>query len=205
MSWNRTCERLGLVGVTLLVVIAFTPLATLLGNRLVTPPQIEPAGAIVILGAGVGNDGVLANNSLRRTVRGIELYRRGLAPLLVLLGPAPEKGPPEAEVRAELARQMGVPSETILTESRVKTTREEAMRVRALLDPRNVRKILLVTNAQHMARARPSFEREGFVVFPAPVEDVFEAEGPAEGHLLQARRVLQELAGRAYYRLAGYM
>jgi uncharacterized SAM-binding protein YcdF (DUF218 family) len=205
MSWSRVCECLGLAGITLFVVFAFTPAAGLLRDRLAVSSRIEPAEAIVVLGGGLDKERDLSNDSLRRTLRGIELQRRGLAPLLVLLGPTYGQEVSEAEVRAKLAREMGVPSEAILMEPDGKTTREEAIRVRALLQPRNIIKILLVTNAQHMARARPLFEREGFEVFPAPVKDLIEAEGPAEGRLLVTRRILQELAGRTYYRLAGYM
>src|SRR2546429_455759 len=90
-----------------------------------------PSDAIVVLGGWVSPSGLLSLESLRRTNRGIDLYRRGLAPVLVLLGGATGGGPTEADVRAEQARLRGVPPDAILTEARARTTREEAFLVKA--------------------------------------------------------------------------
>ena len=100
------------------------------------PQQLQRSDAIVVLGHGVSPDGILTNASAARTGRAIALYRKGLAPLLVLLGPANDGDPTEAAVRADVARQWGVPPVAVLTEATAHTTREEALRVKALLQPR---------------------------------------------------------------------
>jgi uncharacterized SAM-binding protein YcdF (DUF218 family) len=142
---------------------------------------------------------------LYRARYGIALYRRGLAPLLVFTGPARGEGPAEATVRAELARELGIPAEVILTETGAKTTREEAVRVGALLRPRGVRKILLVTNSLHMARARGLFERDGFEVLAAPTDDLSKTLGEPELRIELMRQMLEELIAQLYYRVAGYL
>lgn len=58
---------------------------------------------------------MLSTSSLRRALHGITLHRKGLAPLLVFLGPARGAGLVEAEIRAELARELGVSPAAILT------------------------------------------------------------------------------------------
>jgi uncharacterized SAM-binding protein YcdF (DUF218 family) len=196
---------LGIVGVSVFMVSAFTPMPNLLAGRNGQPPRLEPADAIVVLGAGIHPDGALTNGSLRRTLRGVILQREGFGRLLVLLGPARDGGPAEAGVRAELARELGIPAGAILTEEEARTTRQEASRVNGLLQPRGVRRILLVTDSQHMPRARRLFERAGFEVFPSEADDVSRAAVDPEERLRLMRRIVQEYVARLYYRLAGYL
>lgn len=204
-GWERLCRALGVVGVACFVASAYTPLPNLLSRGLASPTRVEPAEAIVVLASGVSEDGLLGGQSLRRAVHGIVLQRKGLAPLLVLSGPAPDKGPAEALVRDELARELGISPDAILTETEARTTREEAIRIGAVLRQRQVRRILLVTSSQHMMRARRLFERGGFEVFPASADDVSDTDRTPEGRLKLTRQALQEVLARIYYRVAGYL
>src|SRR5262245_17874939 len=97
---------LGALTIIVFLAVAFTPLSNVVAGRLAATETLNPSDAIVVLGGGLLRNAVLNQESLRRTVRGIELYKQGLAPLLVLLGPArpDELNPTEAEVRASLAR-----------------------------------------------------------------------------------------------------
>lgn len=201
---DRVCRAIGLAGIFLFLVTAFTPLAYRLNQWMADPPRLAPSDAIVVLGGWISPSGMLSLESLRRTNRGIELYRRGLAPVLVLLGGSTEGGPTEAAVRAAQARLLGIPADAILTETRARTTREEAVRVKALLQPRGARTVLLVTNAGHLARARPLFEHAGFEVRGVPSDPLVEADAP-ESHMAQMRVLAKEFFGWLYYRVAGYI
>jgi uncharacterized SAM-binding protein YcdF (DUF218 family) len=201
---DRACRLIGLVGIVLFMISAFTPLAYRLNQWMAEPARLVPSDAIVVLGGSMSSSGILSLESQRRTDRGIELYRQGLAPVLVLLGGSTEGGPTEAEVRAAQARLHGIPADAILTDTRAHTTREEATRVRALLEPRRARTVLLVTNAGHLARACPLFERAGFEVRSVPSDPPFEAEEP-ESRLAQTRVLVKEILGWLYYRIAGYI
>jgi len=205
VSLARICRLLGLAALAVFLTSAFTPLPNLLGRWLTIPRRLEPAEAIVVLGTRLTPDWELSGASLRRTRYGIALYRRGLAPLLVFTGPARGEGPAEATVRAELARELGIPAEVILTEPGARTTREEAVRLGARLRPMGVRKILLVTNSLHMARARGLFERDGFEVLAAPADDLSKTSGEPEDRLQLMRQILEELIAQLYYRVAGYL
>jgi uncharacterized SAM-binding protein YcdF (DUF218 family) len=204
MGCPRLLRTLGVVGVALFFVFAFTPLPNLLDDWAGIPAQLEPAEAIVVLGGAVNANGALSESSLRRALLGMMLYRRGLAPRIVFSGPANKQGFVEAEIRAEMARQLGVSPTAILTERTAHTTREEASRMAGLLQPVGVHAILLVTDRQHMARSQRLFENMGFMVHPAPVDDLSEADAP-RGRLQLMSRVSQELFARLYYRLAGYL
>ena len=99
----------GLIGLLLFVLAAFTPLANLLNIRMAGQAHIVPSDAIVVMGrGGADSDGVLTNRSLRRLLLGVDLYNGALAPVLVLSGSAPE-----TEARKALAREMGVPDKAI--------------------------------------------------------------------------------------------
>jgi uncharacterized SAM-binding protein YcdF (DUF218 family) len=151
------------------------------------------------------SDVILSPRSLRRAIHGIMLFRHGFAPLLVFSGPVSRPlGRKEAEVRAEMAQLFGVSPAAILTETTALTTRAEAAQMAALLQPRGVSTILLVTSYAHMARSRQLFENVGFTVNPAPVEDLSDVDKP-EARVGLMRPLLQEFLARIYYRIAGYL
>jgi uncharacterized SAM-binding protein YcdF (DUF218 family) len=203
MSGRGALRAIGGAGLALFVALAFTPLPNLVYGVLIPPvPPPEPAPAIVVLGAGADGD-VLTNDSLRRALGGIALFRRGLAPLLVMLGPGRE--PSEAVVRVRLAQDLGVPPTALLADPRGRTTREEARVSWEDLAPRGVRKILLVTGSQHMPRAAALFRRVGFEVVPAPVDDVPNGALRPQARLELARALFRELLARAYNQVAGYI
>ncbi|MFB3816036.1 MAG: YdcF family protein [Candidatus Methylomirabilales bacterium] len=202
----KTSVRIvGLAGLLLFAAAAFTPLPSLLARQLAVASHPGPADAIVVLGAGVNEDGMLGGASLRRALAGILLHRQGLAPLLVLLGPSFDGSPPEAKVREQLARDLGVDPGRILTLQDAWTTREEAQKSRVLLAARGVRRILLVTDSQHLVRAIPLFARQGFEVLPVVADEESDRPRSPEGRLKLARRVSQEIVARAYHRVAGYL
>jgi uncharacterized SAM-binding protein YcdF (DUF218 family) len=193
------------MGILLLAAVTVTPLPNALFRWSAIPSDVQTADAIVVLGAAVDPDGTLSPESLLRTVRAIALFREGRSVLVAFSGPPNDGGPTEADVRAALARRMGVPSDAVLTESNARTTREEALRIGATLRARNVRTILLVTDSLHMRRARALFEHADVRVFPATA-DVRSGSGRAPGGRLQlVRDVLGEWLALGYYRIAGYL
>lgn len=202
---TRPLQWIGLAGIGLFVVAAFSPLSNAMFRWSAATSDMQTADAIVVLGAGVGPDGTLSYESLARTVRAVELCRAGLAPIIVFSGPHSEDGPSEARVRADLAVALGVPSEAIRIEASALTTREEAVRMGGMLHAENVRRILLVTDSQHMRRASALFSRGGFQVFPVTA-DARSGAGTSPGARLRLLRdLLGEWMALGYYRVAGYL
>ena len=204
MSGSNVLRVVGLVAIVLFLLAGFSPLPNALSEWAAVPARIEPAEAIVVLGAGLSGPGRLSDASTRRALSGIRLHLQGLAPLLVLSGPSYGEAGEEAGIRADMAHLFGVPRAAIVTEATAQTTREEAARISALLQPRGVRHILLVTSAEHMLRSQRLFAREGFRVLPAPVEEGSHALKP-EARLRLMRYVTQEFLARVYYRVVGYL
>ena len=174
------------------------------------------AVAIVVLSEGrvvaPGKAAVSEWNDADRFFGGLELFKVGKSPLLVFTGgvaPWESNAAPEGDVLAGYARAMGVPDEQIVTTTPVTNTAEEAQAVATLLRGRLAGhpRVLLVTSAFHMARARWLFERAGMSVIPFPV-DFKVSTGrtmsvsdflPTGGALAQTEMAMREGYGRLFY------
>lgn len=132
---------------------------------------LPSADAIVVLGGGMGwhpKCGVSEMfGAADRVWQGCRLYKAGLAKVMLLSGPDVEKS------TVPLLIDMGVPKEAFMYFSTARNTEEESKLIYATLvkvcDGRRP-KILLVTSAWHMNRAKLLFERVGFDVIPAPAD-----------------------------------
>ena len=202
----RTITRaLALAVVVVVFAVPFTPAPSWVAGHLAVSPRLEPADAIVVLGGGVQSNRELSEQSMRRTIMGIRLFRRGLAPVLVFSGGTAGQTAAEADVMAALARELGIPAQRILVETVSFNTRSEAVEVARLIGPEGKRQILLVTDPFHMGRAQAVFERAGFVVRPAPSDPWVDGHRRPEGNLWLMRQVGEELLARTYYVARGWL
>ncbi len=169
----------------------------------------EPArlvDAIVVVGGGVGESGKAGSGYQERVQHAVELYRQGRAPRIVFAS-GYTFALPEAEVMKELAVARGVPAEAILLETKGKNTRDQAVRLTALLAQHNWRSLLLVSSPYHMRRAVSTFRKHGpsLTVVPSPVplsEFYWHGRGAT---LEQIGGILHEYLGIAYYWWKGWM
>jgi len=102
---------------------------------------------------------------------GIALFKAGKAQKLVFTGgkmPWNRAKKTEGEVLREYAVSNGIPSENILVTKDVENAADEAVAVKGLIKPS--KRIILVTSAYHMNRARRLFENAGFIVYPYRVD-----------------------------------
>jgi uncharacterized SAM-binding protein YcdF (DUF218 family) len=176
--------------------------------------------AIVVLSAGrvipPGSSGVSEWGDANRFFGGLELFQAGRAPLLVFTGAWLSwnpSAPLEGDVLADVARASGVPDANIAVTGTVSNTADEAREVAQLLRARGLPhpRVLLVTSAFHMPRARRQFEQHGLVVEPFPVDFWISANTrwtlidvlPSVEALRATQTALRELYGRAYYRVIG--
>ena len=131
------------------------------------------AGAIVILGSGLATDAAeyggdtASDRTLIRTRYGAVLARQYGLPVLVTGGRPLKARRSEAEVMADiLQHEFGVAVRW--QEAASMDTAENAALSAALLKAADIRRIVLVTHAFHMPRARRLFEQAGLEVIPAP-------------------------------------
>ncbi len=163
--------------VLILVALAFAvPMGlNVLGAALITDDPLHPADAILVL-AGDSREG-------DRVQHAVGLFKRGLAPLLVLSGTPMGFRTHEADVMRRHAEFLGVPSNRILTvKQNTDSTKEEAGVVVSILKRRGLKNVILVTANYHTGRAKRIFERAAGPYGPhflaSPVHDgLFEPEG----------------------------
>ena len=142
--------------------------------------------AIVVLGGGAVGKGSLRPSdqllalSMERTICGADLYKKGLAPRLLVAGgdgTVYGQGPIEALQMKELAMRLGVREEAIVLDTQSRTTYENAVEAKRLLGSVP---ILLVTSASHVPRAARLFRKQGLAVSAFPC-GYLAKEQPATG------------------------
>jgi uncharacterized SAM-binding protein YcdF (DUF218 family) len=179
MRWVRQFLMSCLI---LLLVVASPLVATPLIGSLESwyhSPQLthtDRFDAIVVLGGGIEEKGSLrpitepSSYSRNRTTCGVDLYRQGYAPMLVLTGGDARvfgTGPKEAMEMQRWAVRLGVPESATKIEAESRNTYENAIGTKQLIGPAA---ILLVSSASHLPRAVPVFTKQGFRVTPAPCD-----------------------------------
>jgi uncharacterized SAM-binding protein YcdF (DUF218 family) len=71
---------------------------------------------------------------------------------------------------ADLLMLMEVPESALWLQNRSQNTYEDALFSSQMLKEKGIRRVLLVTSAQHMPRSVGLFQHEGIEVIPAPVD-----------------------------------
>lgn len=171
------------------------------------------ADAIVVLGAGrdqgdaawtEDQPSALAIERLRYAAR---LARASGLPVLISGGLHFGKPPSEAAIMADVLDE-DFSVATRWQESQSRTTWENAQFSREILAAEKINRVVVVTQAFHMARARWSFEQQGFAVVPAPVGSLAKLDArPDAGWLpdgkafMQSTWLINEAIGHMAYRL----
>ena len=127
-----------------------------------------------------------------------------------MINPYDKQLPPEGDIYRREAISFGVSNDHILKTKNVFDTFQEAKAIKKLLNFKS-NKIILVKSAFHMKRAKKVFEREGFSVFPYPVDfksnrSLFSSLRnplkffPTSYYLHKNSIAIREIIGRTIYR-----
>lgn len=175
-------------------------------------PDFSAAQAIVVLGGGIHHgDGDKAPDTLgpwtlERLDFAVHAYRQLNLKIAVSGGrPAGAHSAEAALMKSVLESDFGVPVSWV--ESRSRTTWENAVYTKDLLQANGIGTVVLVTNAWHMRRAVWSFERVGLHAIPYPAPLTYEAADrfadylPSMRALDESYHALHEAIGLAYYQL----
>lgn len=183
--------------------------------------QTPRADAILVLSGGVRpaippRTGPDLEPSADRLLHAARLYRAGKAPWVVASGgvdsPA-EKTTADAVAMAKALVEWGVPRDAILLETRSRTTHENCVLTKPILEKRGIHSVLLVTSALHMRRALATCRSAGIDAIPSPSS--FEATSvasttfmnwrPESAALDRSSRTIWEILGFDYYRARGWI
>lgn len=218
---RRWALALAVLGALLLLLQSLPPVGTALMGTLedragAWSPETAGAQAIVVLGSGVirpvaefGGE-TASERTLVRIRRGAQLARDTQLPVLVSGGrPLPAESSEAAAMAAILENEFGV-AVRWREEGSLDTAGNAALSARMLV-PEGIKRIVLVTQAFHMPRARLLFEAQGFEVIPAPTHFVskngtgFEAGSlfPSASALHNSYYALHEWLGILWVRISG--
>jgi len=126
------------------------------------------ADAIVVLGAAqyVGRPSPVLKARLDHA---LELWRRGLAPRVILTGGVGDGDTTsEAAVGRRYVQQRGIPDSAILVEAHGRTTSASMQEVATLMGRAGLRDVILVIDPFHMLRLSILARRHGLVPYTSP-------------------------------------
>ena len=130
--------------------------------------EARPADAIVVFGAAEYS-GRPSPVFRARLDHAVELYRRGLAPLVITTGGAgydPKFS--EGEVGRDYLKSQGIPDDHLIAETQSADTAESARRIGAIMHANRLNTCLAVSDAYHIFRIQRMLAREGITAYGAP-------------------------------------
>ena len=167
---------------------------------------------------------VEVNGAGDRVIYAFQLYKQGVAPVLLLSGGDIDfldtsSGTP-ADDMATLLTQFGVPKDALWLDRTSQNTYENAVNCAAILKQHGVKSVILVTSAMHMPRAMAMFKSQGVDAIPALADYGVTYAGwdslvhgnvldqiinlfPSAGNLSLTTNALKEYMGSGYYACGG--
>src|SRR5579864_5267694 len=126
------------------------------------------ADAIVVFGAAeyVGRPSPVFKARLDHAA---DLYRQGLAPVVITTGGAgADPKFTEGAVGREYLKSLGIPDDHLIAETQSVDTAESARRVSAIMHTNHMNSCLAVSDGYHIFRIKQMLAREGVTAYGAP-------------------------------------
>lgn len=157
--------------------------------------QAGPADAIAVFGAAEynGRPSPVLNARLEHA---LDLYQRGLAPVIITLGGGSDPQYSEGGVGRDFLLSHGVPDSHIIAETTSSNTEESVARLAAIARENHLRTILAVSDGTHLFRIQQLCAAQGLHVLLSPRE-----VGKSVGRLEMVERYIHEMAGYTLWRL----
>lgn len=133
--------------------------------------ELHPADAIIVFGAAE-YDGHPSPVFKARLDHAYDLFRRGLAPMVITTGgAAADPNYSEGGVGHDYLMRRGVPEMALIAETQASDTSESAQRVAVIMRANRLKNCIAVSDAYHVFRIRKMLEHEGLQVYVAPRAD----------------------------------
>jgi len=130
--------------------------------------ESRQADAIVVFGAAeyVGRPSPVFKARLDHAA---DLFRRGLAPVVIATGGAgADPKFSEGQVGREYLKSLGIPDDHLIAETQSIDTAESARRVAAIMRENHMNTCLAVSDGYHIFPIKQMLAREGITVFGSP-------------------------------------
>lgn len=157
--------------------------------------QAAPADAIAVFGAAEynGRPSPVLNARLEHA---LDLYRRGLAPVIITLGGGRDPQRSEGGVGRDFLLAHNVPDDRIIAETTSSNTRESVARLAAIARENHLETILAVSDGTHLFRIRELCAAQGLHVLLSP-----RPAGKSLGRVDLAARYVHEMIAYTLWRL----
>ena len=157
--------------------------------------QAAPSDAIGVLGAAE-YDGRPSPVYRARLNHAYDLYRRGIAPLIITLGGPGGDDYTEGGVGQEYLMARGIPEEAIIAETESRDTEDSARRIAVIARANGIHRLVLVSDGTHLFRIHEICSAEGLEVLTSPRPRV-----PIEGGANDLSRITHEVLSYTAWRL----
>ncbi|MCU0495936.1 MAG: YdcF family protein [Anaerolineae bacterium] len=155
-----------MIGVWMLISVGLALRAHHFGQQ----REDQTADVIIVLGSGLRRDGSAGDALYRRTLWAAEAWQADRAPAILCTGGRSEQQRhSEASVCREILIENGVPETAIYLEDQSRSTEENAINSKAILQANGWQQALLITDAFHMLRASWIFEDQAIAHYSYPV------------------------------------
>ena len=167
--------------------------------RAYSGPIVQPKGDVLILLSAAADDkgGFISYSSYWRARYALLAWRAGSFQKIVISGGG---GPGILDFLVDA----GVPRQDIVAEWQSKSTRENAIETKRLIEGMPGKRVLL-TSDFHMYRAIRVFRKVGIQVTPMPVPDVLKSAQHWNGRVTAFETMVVESAKIVYYGLRGWI
>lgn len=157
--------------------------------------EARSADVIVVLGAAEYR-GKPSPILRARLDHALNLYRRGLAPRILVTGGSGEGSRfTEAETARDYLVRNDVPAEAILLEAEGTTTLQSIVASAEILRRLNLKTCIVVSDGYHVYRAKSMIQEQGLVAYGSP------RHGGDDSALRQAEHLLRQSAGYWLWRM----
>lgn len=193
---GRPSRLLRLIGLAAAALVALIVSVSVRIVRTAVLEEVHPADAIVVFGAAEYS-GHPSPVFRARLDHGFDLFRQGVAPVLITTGGA--AGDPhfsEGGVGRDYLMHRGVPERSLIAETQGRDTAGSAVRVAVIMRANGLHSCVAVSDAYHVFRIRKLLEREGIgPVYVAPRPDS-RPHGPVPRILAMLREATSYLLWR---------
>jgi uncharacterized SAM-binding protein YcdF (DUF218 family) len=157
--------------------------------------QAGPADAIAVFGAAEYN-GRPSSVLNARLEHALDLYQRGLAPVIITLGGGIDPQYSEGGVGRDFLLTHGVPDSRIIAETTSNDTRESVARLAAIARENHFKSVLAVSDGTHLFRIQQLSQAQGLHVLLSPRET-----GKSVDRIDMAERYAHEMISYTLWRL----